>query len=246
LSNNTIRLNRAAIFKSLLGLTAFLLAASLLGQLGIYIFGLEIQGLVRFFDVSHERNIPTFFTVFTLLLAGGVLFCISVLSHSVRDRFRWHWTILSVGFLAMAYDEGFQVHEYFIAPMRKLLGNGDLGIFNYAWVIPGMLLVLFLGFFFLKFLQHLPVRTRKRFVLAAALYLGGCLGMELVGSGYDAAHGYENLTYNLISTLEEGLEMAGLVFFIFSLLEYAESRFATITLQLARVGSEKAGPRNPI
>jgi hypothetical protein len=71
-------------------------------------------------------------------------------------------------------------------------------------------------------------------VLGAALYLGGCLGIEALGGGYDAAHGYDNLPYNLLTTLEEGLEMAGLVVFLSHLLSYVGRQFGEVSF---RVGS---------
>ena len=48
----------------------------------------------------------------------------------------------------MAFDEGFSVHERLIGPFRGLMSNHDLGVFYYAWVIPGIALVLILGLFF--------------------------------------------------------------------------------------------------
>jgi len=79
--------------------------------------------------------------------------------------------------------------------------------------------------FFLRFLLRLPSRNRNLFLFAGALYVGGCIGIELIGGSYDQAHGYENLTYNLISTVEEGLELAGLIAFLYGLLTYLGDHF---------------------
>ncbi len=121
------------------------------------------------------------------------------------------WAVLAFWFLGVAYDEAFRVHELLIVPFRQLLGNSNLGIFYFAWVIPGFALILALALFFLKFLLRLPARTRTKFILAAALYVGG---------SYAEVHGLENLTYNLIATVEESLELSGLILFIYALSAY--------------------------
>jgi len=59
-------------------------------------------------------------------------------------------------------------------------------------------------------------------LIAATLYIGGTLGLELIGDYHAEKYGEENLTYNLITTVEEGLELSGLAFFIRALLKYCE------------------------
>jgi hypothetical protein len=72
----------------------------------------------------------------------------------------------------------------------------------------------------MKFLLHLPAKTRLRFLIAATIYLGGAIGVELFGSQHAELYGYENLTYSMIATLEESLEMTGLIVFIWALMNY--------------------------
>jgi hypothetical protein len=113
----------------------------------------------------------------------------------------------------MAYDEAFQVHERLNIPVG-MHSDGSLGVFYFPWVIPGIALVFVLGLHFLRFWLHLPVATRLRFLMAATFYIGGAIGVELIGSRHAELHGYENWTYSMIATLEESLEMAGLIVFI--------------------------------
>src|SRR5688572_29327126 len=125
----------------------------------------------------------------------------------------------------MAFDEAFQVHERLNIPVGKLLGDGSFGVFYFAWVIPGMALVFGLGLYFLRFLWHLPAATGLRFLLAAISYIGGAIGVELIGSRHAELHGYENWIYSMIATLEESLEMAGLIVFIWALLNYCADNY---------------------
>ncbi len=56
----------------------------------------------------------------------------------------------------MAFDEAFQIHERFISPFRAFLGENNLDIFYFAWVSPGIILILIPALYFLKFLIDLP------------------------------------------------------------------------------------------
>ncbi len=171
--------------------------------------------------------------MFLLFSISLLLVIIAILQSRQKNPDVTKWTVLALGFLYMAYDEGFQVHEDLVAVIRPLLWEGNLGIFYYAWVIPGMAVVFISALFFSKFLLRLPPITRITFLVAAACYLTGCIGFELVGGYYDELHGgFNSLPYNLISTMEEGLEMTGLIIFIYALLEYLAASTKDITFRV--------------
>ncbi len=213
-----ISLAPSALPRILGGLAVFLVVASVTGQVAKLAFGHDhVKGLVPLFYVDAEQNIPTFFSVLLILIATFLLAVTAVLE-ARRARPWWQWTFLSFGFLVMGYDEAFQVHERLITPMRRALGDGQLGIFTFAWVVPGLVLVFLLALIYLRFLVRLPAPTRRRFLLAAALYLGGALGMEMVGGWIGQPHGRSSWQYVTLATIEEGMEMAGLVTFVWALL----------------------------
>ena len=58
--------------------------------------------------------------------------------------------------------------------------------------------------------------------------------MELVSNYYDSLYGINNLTYHMIVTIEETLEMCGIILFIHALLDYIRSNIKEIRF---RVGS---------
>jgi hypothetical protein len=218
---NKISLNPSAIAR-ILGVVAFLLVLASVGsQFSKFVLGhSHLKGLVPLFYLDHERNLPTYFSVLLMLFAALLLAIIAVLNGKQRIPHVSKWAILSFGFLFMAYDEAFRVHEMLNLPVRKLLGDGNLGVLYFAWTIPGIALVLVFGLFFMRFLLHLPARVRFRFLMSATLYLGGAIGVELIGGCYVELYGRQNLTYSMITTVEESLEIAGLIFFIWALLKY--------------------------
>ena len=217
-----------------LGVTALLLVlASITGQLTKYVWGHDVvYGLIRLFYVDYENNIPSYFSASLLLLVALLLALITALKQAAHAAYGFQWALLSFTFLSMAIDEAASLHELLIVPMRGLLGQQARGIFFFAWVIPGIAVAMIFGLSYLKFLLHLPTKTRWRFVIAATLYLGGALGMELIGGRYAASHGMENLAYSMTATVEESLEMAGVIVFIYALLNYIADNYQEIRLRL--------------
>src|SRR5690606_42073042 len=117
------------------------------------------------------------------------------------------------GFLAVEGDARCSFLERLSETMRALLGGDGLGLLYFAWVVPGIALVVVLAMVFFRFLLHLPAKVALAFVLSAALYLGGAIGLELVGGRFAELHGMRSLTYRMIATVEEALEMAGAILF---------------------------------
>jgi hypothetical protein len=217
-----VSLERIRLYVRVLGTVALLLVLfSIGGQFSTHVsVNSRLAGLAPAFYVDVEQNIPTYFTVLLLLIAASLLAVIAMRNRKQVMPQVSEWVVLSLGFLAMAIDEAFQFHERLNIPVGTLLGDGDLGVFYYPWVIPGIALVFVLGLYFLRFLQRLPPTFRFRFLMAAILYLGGAIGVELVGSHHAGLHGSENWTYSMIATLEESLEIAGLIMFTWALLHY--------------------------
>ncbi len=241
-------LERRQFYTRILGAVAFVLVLlSIGGQFSRFELGDPfLYGLVPLLYIDTEQNVPTTFSVFLILIAASLLALIAKLTGLHKASHASKWAILSVGFVFMALDEAFQFHERLNIPIGKLLGDSSLGVFYFPWVIPGIILVFALGLFFLKFLWALPVPTRVQFLLAAILYVGGAIGVELIGSRHAELHGYENWTYSLIATVEESLEMAGLVVFIGALLNYCAAKYKSVrfwpgTQQIAAPGRFSTG-----
>lgn len=214
-----------------LGIVAFLLVvASVGGQLAPNYT--DRSDPIILFSLDSEQNLPTFFSVLLLLFAALLLAVIAVFKKEQADSYALYWVVLSFGFLLMAVDEAMSIHEKLNAPMSQLLGEERLSVFHYAWVVPGIVFVVAVGLFFLKFLLHLPAKTGRLFLMAAVLYLGGVIIIELVGNHYAAVDGVESLSYLVSVTMEESLEMAGIIVFIFALLSYIAENYGEVRFRL--------------
>ena len=105
------------------------------------------------------------------------------------------------------------------------------GWFRYAWVVPASVLVMIGLAVYLPFLVRLPRKTCCSMLIAGALFLGGAMGVELVGGRYASLYGIETLAYQFIILTEEVMEMLGVTLFICTLLAYIQQRFGVLSVR---------------
>lgn len=231
----SIRIRPGRFTNILIAIAAVLILLSFGGSFARYGLGHDhVYGLLdpmeTLFNVNREQNIPTLFSVALILTAVCLLALISVFKRQRRDPDTLRWMLLTGGFSCLAVDEGWSFHEMLTGPMQVLLGDKNLGMFYFTWVIPAIAGVALLGILFLGFLLRLPPSTRLTFIKAGCLYLGGAIGVEMLGGRFAELHGYQNLTYEIFAHLEESLEMAGIILFVHSLLWYLAEQFPEIRL----------------
>ncbi|MEG4516660.1 MULTISPECIES: hypothetical protein [unclassified Microcoleus] len=218
-----IPLAPGAVTQFLLRVVACLAVLSFLSQMSLYYlpeYPLR-EYIAKVFNVDAERNLPTFYSCLALLFTSLLLGVIAYAKNLDTDRYKNHWKVLSFIFLYLCLDEAGQLHEKLIDPTRMLLNAS--GFLYFTWIVPfGFLVAIFL-LSYSKFVFHLPVATRKLFVSACALYIGGAIGMELPGGYLSSTTGEGGLAYALVTTLEESLEMVGIVVFIHGLISYIKT-----------------------
>ncbi len=128
----------------------------------------------------------------------------------------------------LGYDEAFQVHETLIDSIGAITSRS--GPLFYAWVVPGLAFVAVVALCCIGFLRRLVPEARRRFVLAGGCYVAGALGMEIIDGWYFGAHG-PDFVYALMVTVEEGLEMVGIYFFLLALLREMARRRISVSFR---------------
>lgn len=218
----------------LLGLAiATLTALSTLGQAAKFGLGYDhLKGFVPLFYLSDEGNVPTWYSAATLLLCSLLLALIATVKRKENDPDTRRWQLLALLFLYLSVDEAACLHELTVKPLQAVLRIQG-GMLFYAWVIPGATLVAAVGLFYLQFLRRLPAKTRNLFVLAAALFVGGALELELPEGWYAARHGRDNVVLAAIATAQEVLEMTGVAVFLYALLDYLATHVRTVQVRFA-------------
>ena len=173
---------------------------------------------VRLFDVNREANIPTWFSSTILLLSALLCARVYCQKRAVKDRYTFYWATLAVIFTGFSLDETAILHEMLILPLRAIFNFK--GLFYYGWITIGIIFVVIAAIFYYRFLLSLPRNTRNFFLLAATSFISGAIIVESFTGFYAYNYGVETFFYLLIGTLEEFLEMLGVIVFIHSLLSY--------------------------
>jgi hypothetical protein len=238
---NSISLNAGLIAKSLVNVVIFLAVASIIGQFALYYTEhRNLLGFVPLFYLDEPVAIPVFFHVSILFLAAIPLWVIFLLKKKLSDQYASRWAILSFGFVIMSYDLATGLHRKLSAPMHTLLGSSknmvfhasnNLGIFRYAWVIPYLAIAIACCIYFFKFWLSLPSKTRNKFLISAILLLSGAIGFEFIEGYYTSIHGEENFIYaGVLVTIDKCLQMGGIIYFIYSQLEYIAETFKEVKI----------------
>ncbi|MCU0352845.1 MAG: hypothetical protein MUD08_03755 [Cytophagales bacterium] len=226
LQNETIRITikSPTLIQPLVWVAVGLSFLSFLRQVYLFEAGRPEHGfgfrLWKLFDIDGENTIPAYFSTLLLLTSAVLLFLIFYVKRKGFKpvHYQGHWLGMSVVFLYLSADEALSLHENLIGITQKIAGS-NTGIFSLAWVIPFGLFVVFFATAYLRFLWHLSAKVRLQFILAGIVYVSGALGMEVVGGYYIEKNGW-TLTTHFLLTVEELLEMLGIIIFIRILLGY--------------------------
>jgi hypothetical protein len=173
-------------------------------------------------DVDVERSAFTWLSVVALFSAAVLSYEAAAGARARRDLMRWHWFALSGLFLLVSFDEFAGIHEKLSAALAQRMDN--TGLLYFAWAAPAGMLALAGLAAFVPFIRSFPTRLASLMVLSAALYLGGAVGLEMVGGSVAETKGINSLDYRLLVNLEEGFELAGTLVFIFVLLNWREKQ----------------------
>ena len=197
----------------------FLVVAHVAGQLSRFLLGYDhIRGLVPLFNLELEANAPTWFSSSLLLVAAALFAVIAVGKRNRGDRYVRHWLVLAIVFVLLSLDEAGKIHELSISVFRGAFQTG--GLLYYAWIIPAGIFVLIMAVAYLRFFLDLPGKIRNVVLLAALLYVGGAMGLEMVEGLLNEQGRYMDPTYTALVTIEETLEMSGVAVLIYGLLSY--------------------------
>lgn len=190
----------------------------------------QVDGLVPLFDLAQEKNIPTFFSTLLACLASGLLLLIALARKQMLRSWKM-WAGLSAVFLLVGLDEFIGMHEQLSKPLRALLDTQ--GLLYFAWILPYGLLVMLLAGIYGQFVFELPAHIRNGLLLAATFFLAGGLGFEILGGWLtEYPHLAGSPLYGVLTTIEESLEMAGMIVFIHTLMRYIEDVQKNILIQL--------------
>jgi hypothetical protein len=137
-------------------------------------------------------------------------------------------------FIGLAIDEAVQFHEMIDAAIKNVIETS--GFLFLPWVVVGGAFVAVFAFFFIPFVARKSQRTLWLFIFSGTVFVFGAIGMEIVAAIIFENAGSEELgkqtiAHTVSQAIEELCEMLGVVLFIYALLDYLASKFATIEIQ---------------
>lgn len=189
----------------------------------------HLRGFMDAFYFDNEANFPSLYSALTISGCAVLLWLIGMLTEEKQSGRSVYWKSLSFIFAFLALDEFASLHESLIRPVKAIIeGHGiEVGFLYFAWLVPYTLAVLVLALVLFKFLVKLPGQTRLHFLVGGALFLSGAIVMEMIGGNYWATQGWSvkgtdkvDVVYALIVSIEELLEMLGILVFAYGLLLY--------------------------
>ena len=185
-----------------------------------YLLG-EIESLnfLSNFSLNDEFNAPAFFSSFILFYSAVLLGKITFLKR--RDRYYYEWAGLSFTFFYLAVDEAFSIHEGMKYARKILVLDKDNALYNDAWVFIGIAFITVFFLVYLRFLKSLNKRVQSLFLLSAGIYILGALGLEIIGGYWEFFQG-KDFIHAFLASIEELLEMFGIILFINTLLGIIE------------------------
>lgn len=230
--------------RHMLTFMAVLIAASCAGQISKYFLGHDhLFGLVRLTYLNGEATIPSWYASSALLICALALAIVAMTKRSAGERDGFYWTGLAVIFTYLSVDEAAGIHELWGAPIEERFAPG--GYLAFAWVIPATAVVAAVGFTYLRFVWRLPAVTRRLFVLAAALFVGSAVGVEMLGANHLDAVGERDFSYVLLVTLEETGEMLAVVLFLYSVLRHLRTECGVARLEVSLADAAEAAVLTP-
>lgn len=177
----------------------------------------------RKFNFGKEKNFPSIYSSLLLLGASASLM-FTHFRYRIKASSKYLWITLSLVFLFLSLDELLRIHEKLGGSIKHLFP--DTGLFYYTWVIPYVIALAILLFAITKPLFRLPKKTIYGFILSGVVFVGGAVGMEIVSGLYIKNSGMpleiaeNSLPVYIFYTIEESLEMIGVILFIYYILSY--------------------------
>ena len=172
---------------------------------------------VQMIDLDQEANLPTLFSSALFLISAFLFYLLGYKSSTAQDRQHRYWWGLSVIFVFLGFDESATIHETLGDWTGRYIETS--GYLHYPWVISYGILVVLLGLLYLRFFLRMDRKIFWSFIGAAAIFLSGAIGFELLGANEASLHSSNTMLYCYYYTIEESLEMFGVIYLVDLLLK---------------------------
>ncbi len=175
--------------------------------------------LTRSFRFRGESTVPAWFSSGILWTSALLLGAVAALRQVWGLGRVLPWAFLAAVFFYLSADEALSWHELTNHPAESIVARR--GVFLFGWVVFGLAFVGVIGVLCLPWLIRLPRRTAVLMAVSGAVFVGGAVGIEMLGSLVRTSDLPARWTlYELSQIAEETCEMLGVVLFLHALTTY--------------------------
>lgn len=220
----TIPLSIRRVVISGVFILALLNVGNALAVWALHVAGLKFAvGIIPLFGFDREANLPTMVNAAWLQLAGLFAFMIARSMSDRGDARRWLGIALILWFLAV--DELCMLHDHVSVALHDRFST--TGLLSWPWVIVYGVLTLSVVAFYLRFFFTLDRSLQVGLAVAAVLYVGGAIGMEMFAAR-ELGNDSENLRHAIYYTIEENLEIIASMLTAIVLMRFLRDRGSRI------------------
>lgn len=190
--------------------------------------------LEALFDLDREGNLSTLYNGLLLLGCGLLAGWIALCKRAEGGVASLHWAGISMILFFLFVDELCGLHDSLDFVLLERFNPS--GVFSWPWVVVYGVFALVTMALLLPFFFSLATEFKLRFGIAAAVYLAGAIGMEMVAASDVSVSGGEGRLYPLFVAVEENLEMLALLIAGHGLVTYLEREWPGCRLTLMTEG----------
>ena len=219
-------------FVFVLTVCAFLLILIHSIILGIYFYidDPDTFDFIRLFDLDYEGNIPTLFSAVLFFINGLFFYLIYSSTKQENNPYQSYWLGLALIFIFMGFDEGTRLHEE-IGDLVETIVEAK-GLLYFPWVIPYSIAFLIASVIYFRFYLTLNKNLKFRLFFCALIFLSGAMGLEIISAQEAETNGTSSLRYSILYTIEETLEIVGLILLIDTLVGHLSRERKSILIKL--------------
>ena len=180
--------------------------------------------LIDKFNFNAELSVPAWYSSPLLLICALLAFAVAQTLRKNSHTDVWRWWVVALMFFAMSADETVAIHEMSGVVLHRFIAPE--GVLRFIWVVLAAPFIIGLVVLTWPMMKRLPRPTAKRLVVAASIYFGGAVGVEMIGAKIFDTIGKQTPQYFFVMTVEETMEIAGLSLFVLALMHYLKELVA--------------------
>lgn len=231
-----LSINPKRLFWTLMSIVGILTVLSFIGILRYWDH--RFTGIADTFDLGAELTVSSWYASLLHLIA--TLLCALITWDHTQRRVPTtrQWGYLTIVFLLMSVDEVASLHDRLLPGIGNMMSNNRDGLFFYAWVIPGIIIVIIFGLLYLPFFLKIPRKIGISLILGLSIFVIGAVGFEMLGGWVTSIDAESYVMIMTLSLIEELLEMLGICIVIWGLAHYLRD-YGTVRISVGMSGQKR-------